>query len=89
MKDLLDIFDRIKSEPDLNKCHKLVHEAVRLHMKEGPFSLGIVGRAPAAVLVKIYFHNVTDKGGVTGPWAVTQPAASYPEQFYMDTGGAN
>ncbi len=87
MKDLLAIFDRIKSEPDLEKCHELVHEAVRLHMKEGPFSLGIVGRAPALVLVKNHFHNVPEHAGVMGPWAVTQPAALYPEQFYMDPRG--
>jgi peptide/nickel transport system substrate-binding protein len=83
MKDLLDIFDRIKSEPDLAKCHQLVLDAVRIHISEGPFSLGTVGRSPTPVLVKNDLYNVPDTG-VLGPWAVSQPAASYPEQFFFD-----
>lgn len=86
-KDLLDVFDRIRAEPDLGKSHELVREAIRIHIAEGPFSLGTVGQTPSPVLVKNSFHNVPDDG-VTGPWAVAQPAASYPEQFYIDDGGA-
>lgn len=86
-KKLLDIFERIKAEPDLEKSHELVHDAVRIHIDEGPFSLGTVGQTPSPVLVRNRFHNVPDMG-VTGPWAVAQPAASYPEQFYIDEGDA-
>ena len=86
-KDLIDIYEKIKSEPDLDKCHRLIWEAVRIHMEEGPFCLGTVGDTPSAVIIKNNFHNVPDTG-VTGPWAVAQPAASYPEQFFIDPGGA-
>jgi len=85
-KELVDIFMRIKSEPDLEKCHKLVLDAIRVHLREGPFTIGTVGGSPAPVLVKNYLHNVPDTG-VLGPWAVSQPAASYPEQFYLESGG--
>jgi peptide/nickel transport system substrate-binding protein len=84
MKDLVDIFDRIKSEPDIEKCHKLVYEAIRIHINEGPFSLGTVGQLPALVLVKNNFHNVPDRGGVVGPWPMAQPGASHSEQFFIE-----
>ncbi|MEI6914266.1 MAG: hypothetical protein WCL39_03955, partial [Armatimonadota bacterium] len=78
-------YDRIKSEPDIAKCHKLVLDAVRIHMAEGPFTLGTVGGTPGPVFVSDSFHNVPDTG-VTGPWAVSQPAASCPEQFFIESG---
>ena len=83
MVELLDIYDRIKHEKDTDARHRLVQDAVRIHIEQGPFHLGTVGRSPYPVIVKNNFHNVPDDG-ILGPWAIAGPATSFPEQFYMD-----
>ena len=80
---LLKIYDQIKSEKSQDKRHALVRQAVRIHIDEGPFVLGTVARDPMPVLVGANFHNVPDTG-ILGPWAVSGPASSYPEQCWMD-----
>ncbi len=83
MVELLDIYDRIKQEKDLDARHRLVQDAVRLHIEHGPFHLGTVARRPSPVIVKNNFHNVPDDG-ILGPWAIAGPATSFPEQFFID-----
>ena len=83
MKTLLDIYDRIKAEPNLEKQHRLVQQAVRLTIDEGPFCLGTAAREPVLVIAKNNFRNVPPTG-ILGPWAVSGPASSYPEQFYFE-----
>ncbi len=83
MVDLLDIYDRIKKEKDTDARHRLVQDAVRIHIEHGPFHLGTVARRPHPVIVKDNFHNVPDSG-ILGPWAIAGPATSFPEQFYID-----
>lgn len=82
MKELTDIYKKIVVEEDLNKRHQLVRDAIRVHIDDGPFNLGVVGRPPCPVLVSDRFHNVPTTG-VLGAWAVVQPATSYPEQYYI------
>lgn len=82
MKKLIELYDAIKKEKDPQKRHQYVREAVRIHIDEGPFHLGTVGRRPQLVLVGNSFHNVpTD--GILGPWAIAQPATTYPEQYFI------
>lgn len=83
MKKLLDIYERIKHEPNLEKAHRLVQEAVKIHIREGPFCLGTAAQTPVIVIVKNYFHNVPSTG-ILGPWAIAQPATSYPEQYFIE-----
>ena len=83
MVELLDLYDRIKREKDLEARHRLVQDAVRIHIEHGPFHLGTVARTPKPVIVKNNFHNVPDSG-ILGPWAIAGPATSFPEQFYID-----
>jgi peptide/nickel transport system substrate-binding protein len=83
MKEFLDIYDQIKREKDLQKRHTLVQEAVKLHIDQGPFHLGTVGRMRMPIIVKNTFHNVPDEG-ILGPWAIVAPGISFPEQYYMD-----
>ena len=83
MTALLDLYDAIKKEPDLNERHKLVQEAVKIHIKDGPFHIGTVGRRPYPVIVKNTFHNVPDEG-ILGPWAIVAPAISFPEQYFIE-----
>ena len=87
--ELVRIFEECKSEPDLEKRHRLIHEAVRIHIDEGPFYIGTVAQLPALVVAKDNFRNVPPTG-ILGPWAVGQPGAWFPEQFFFrpDGGGA-
>jgi hypothetical protein len=82
MKELLDIYDRMKQEKDLARRHQYVHEAVRIHIGEGPFHLGTCARLPHLVIVSNRFHNVS-REGILGPWAIVQPATTYPEQCFI------
>jgi len=82
MKELTDIYEKIVVEKDPNKRHQLVRDGIRIHIDEGPFNLGVVGRPPNPILVSNRFHNVP-MTGVLGAWAVVQPASCYPEQFFI------
>ena len=79
---VFSLCERIQNEKDLAKRHEQVREAVRIHIKDGPFTLGTVGRRPELVLVSNRFHNVPETG-ITGAWAVVQPATSFPEQYFI------
>jgi peptide/nickel transport system substrate-binding protein len=79
---LLAIYDQGLAEPDEQKRHELVWEAVKIHMEEGPFTLGGAGDQPMPVVIKNNFHNVPPTG-VLGPWAPGSPGNKHPEQFYM------
>jgi peptide/nickel transport system substrate-binding protein len=82
LKKLLDLYDKIKEEPDLQRRHQYVRDAVRIHIEEGPFHLGTAARSPSIVIVANHFHNVP-RTGILGPWAIATPATSYPEQYYI------
>ena len=82
LKKLLDLYDAIKKESDLQKRHQYVRDAVQIHIDEGPFHLGTAGRSPQLVISKNRFHNVPSTG-ILGPWAISGPATSYPEQYFV------
>lgn len=82
LKELTDVYVKVTKEKDLAKRHELIREAIRIHIKEGPFTLGTVGRRPNPVLVSNRFHNVP-KNGITGAWAIAHPATSFPEQYFI------
>jgi len=82
MKKLLDLYDAIKEEEDLQKRHQYVRDAVRIHIEEGPFHLGTAARSPSLVIIANHFHNVPNDG-ILGPWAIVTPATSYPEQCFI------
>lgn len=87
LKDLLDLYTKIQSEPDEAKAHRMVLDAIRIHIDEGPFTIGTVGDLPSMVIVRDNFRNVPEAGPddprVLAAWAVAQPAASFPETFYF------
>ncbi len=83
MKELLDIYDRMKGEKSLDEAHKLVHQAVKLHTEKGLFSIGTVADTPMPVIVKNRFRNVPTEVRIMGPWAPAGPATSYPETFFF------
>ena len=87
MKDLLDIYNEILTEKDINKAHKLVQKAVELHTKEGLFAIGTAANPPILVIVKNSFRNVPEEPRIMGPWAAGGPATSYPETFFFAPNG--
>jgi peptide/nickel transport system substrate-binding protein len=83
MKTLLDIYEQCKREPDIEKRHNLVLDAIEINMEEGPLMIGTTGRQKTLVVAKNYFRNIP-KTGILGPWAISQPGSKFPEQFYYD-----
>lgn len=85
---LQEIYDRGLAEPDVEKRHALVWEAIRVHIEEGPFTLGAAGDQPMPVVIANNFCNVPDTG-VLGPWAPGSPGNKHPEQFWINEGAAS
>ena len=83
MKTLLDIYEQCKREPDIEKRHDLVLDAIEINMAEGPLMIGTTGRQKTLVVTKHYFRNVPETG-ILGPWAICQPGSKFPEQFFFD-----
>lgn len=80
---LLKLYQKGCMEKDLVKRHRYVWEAVQIHIKEGPFFIGITGGLPMPVVVKKNFRNVPDFG-VLGPWAIGGPGNTCPEQYFFE-----
>ncbi|MGQ9629840.1 MAG: ABC transporter substrate-binding protein [bacterium] len=79
---LLKIWERGLEIPTDEERHKLVYEAIRIHIEEGPFIIGICGDAPHPIVVKNYFRNVPDFG-ILGPWAPGGPGNTNPPQYFI------
>jgi peptide/nickel transport system substrate-binding protein len=78
------LYDQGLAEPDEQKRHEIVWEAIRVHIEEGPFTLGAAGDQPMPVVLKNNFKNVPPEG-ILGPWAPGSPGNKHPEQFYIST----
>ena len=61
-------------------------EAYRIHIDEGPITIGTIGEHPSPVIVKNNFRNVPDFGLVAG-WDLGFPGSADPEQFFFDQSG--
>jgi peptide/nickel transport system substrate-binding protein len=77
------LYDKGLAEPDIQKRHEIVWEAVGVHLEEGPFILGISGDQQVPVVVKDYMRNILDFG-VIGPWAPGTPGNQHPAQWWME-----
>jgi len=70
-------------EPDVQKRHEIIWEAIQVHIEDGPFAIGASGDQPMPVVVANNFHNVSNYG-ILGPWAPGSPGNQHPEQYWMD-----
>jgi peptide/nickel transport system substrate-binding protein len=77
------LYDKGIATGDQEERHKVVWEAVQIHIDEGPFTLGGAGDQPMPVVIKNYFKNVPSFG-ILGPWAPGSPGNVHPEQFYIE-----
>lgn len=80
---LQNIYKAGLSEPDVQKRHELVWDAIGVHIEDGPFVIGAAGDQPMPVVCKNSFRNVPEYG-VLGPWAPGSPGNVNPEQFYFE-----
>ncbi|MGD0004734.1 MAG: ABC transporter substrate-binding protein [Anaerolineaceae bacterium] len=80
---LVALYDKGLAEPDIQKRNEIVWEAVRIHIDEGPFVMGVSGDRQVPVVVKDYMRNILDFG-VTGPWAPGTPGNQHLAQWWMD-----
>jgi peptide/nickel transport system substrate-binding protein len=80
---LLDIYERGLTEPNVDKRHQLVWEAVRIHIGEGPFIIGACGDQAMPVVIADNFRGVPDLV-ILGPWAPGTPGNLHPEQFWIE-----
>jgi peptide/nickel transport system substrate-binding protein len=85
MKELLDIYARILNEKDIQKAHRLVLEAVKIHTDRGLFALGTTADLPILIIAKNNFRNIPMDSRVMGPWAPSGPGTSYPETFFFSS----
>ena len=83
MDQLLKIYEQTKAEPDLEKRHGLVLEAIELHLEHGPFMIGTTGRQKHLVVTTNAMRNVPT-GGIMAPWATSAPGSLFTEQMYYD-----
>ncbi len=79
---LIAIYEKIMQEPDLEKGHALVHQAVQIHIDNGPFIGASVGNYKIPVVVNNSLRNVLEYG-ILGPWAIGCPGNLNPEQWFF------
>ena len=76
------VYEQIMQEPDLEKGHALVQQAVRIHIDNGPFIGAACGNARIPVVINNNLHNVLEYG-ILGPWAISCPGNLNPEQWFF------
>jgi len=77
------LYDKGMAEPTIEGRHKIVWEAIQVHIEDGPFTLGAAGDQPMPVVVKNNVHNVPEFG-ILGPWAPGSPGNTHPEQYWIE-----
>jgi peptide/nickel transport system substrate-binding protein len=83
LERLQNIYTELISIVDAAERDAKLLEAYRVHIDEGPITMGTIGEHPSPVLVKNNFHNVQETGLVAS-WDLGFPGSADPEQFYMD-----
>jgi peptide/nickel transport system substrate-binding protein len=83
LEHLQDAYARAASATDPAERNAALLEAYRIHLEEGPITIGTIGQHPSPVIVKNNFHNVPEIG-LVGSWDLGYPGTADPEQFYID-----
>jgi peptide/nickel transport system substrate-binding protein len=82
LEQLQEAYDKAVSTVDPDARNAALLDAYRIHLEEGPITLGTIGEHPSPVLVSNRLHNVQDIG-LIGSWDMGFPATADPEQFYI------
>ena len=81
--EMQELYTKGIAEPDVEKRHEIVWEAIQLHIDHGPFMIGGSGDQQMPVVVRNGFHGIPDLI-ILGPWAPGSPGNLNPEQFWME-----
>jgi peptide/nickel transport system substrate-binding protein len=80
---LQEVYARAAAATTTEERNAALLEAYRIHVEEGPITIGTIGQHPSPVIVKNNFHNVP-LVGLVGSWDLGYPGTADPEQFYID-----
>jgi peptide/nickel transport system substrate-binding protein len=80
--ELQQLYFKGLATASIEERHKIVWDAIRIHIDEGPFFLGSGGDQPMPVVIRNGFMGIPDLI-VLGPWAPGSPGNLNPEQFWM------
>jgi peptide/nickel transport system substrate-binding protein len=82
LEKLQDAYSDLITTVDPAERDKKLLEAYRIHIDEGPITIGTVGEHPSPVIVANNFHNVPETGLVAS-WDLGFPGTADPEQFFF------
>ena len=82
-KQLQDLYNKARETKTEDDRHKVVWEAINVHIEHGPFVIGVAGDQPMPIIVKDYMKNILDFG-VVGPWAPSTPGNQIVALWWMD-----
>lgn len=82
-KRLQALYNQFLAEPDVEKRHEIVWEAIDININSGPFFIGATGDQPMPVVVRDGFHNVS-AFGILGPWSAASPGNQHPETYWTE-----
>jgi peptide/nickel transport system substrate-binding protein len=82
LERLQEAYSRIIVEPDPAERDRLLLEAYRIHIEEGPITIGTIGEHPSPVIIANNFHNVP-ANGLVASHDLAYPGTVDPEQFFI------
>ena len=81
--ELQALYDQGLATASIEDRHKIVWDAIQIHIDHGPFMIGGSGDQQMPVVVRNGFHGIPDLV-ILGPWAPGSPGNLNPEQFWME-----
>ena len=83
LAQLQEVYSRAAAATNAEDRNAALLEAYRIHVEQGPITIGTIGQHPSPVIVSNDFHNVPEVGLVAS-WDLGYPGTADPEQFYID-----
>lgn len=81
MDRMIEMYNKMLAETTEEGQNKWVLEAVKVHVSEGPFFLGVVNDIPALVVARPNLRNIPDFA-FTGSWAQGAPGCTNPPTYF-------
>ena len=82
LEKLQQAYTQLISVTDPKERDALLLKAYRIHIDEGPITIGTIGEHPSPVVVKNNFRNV-QANGLVASWDLGYPGSADPEQFFI------
>lgn len=84
MDRMIQQYNNMLAENTDEGQNKYVLEAVKIHVSEGPFFLGVVNDIPNLVVARPNLKNIPDFA-FTGSWAQGAPGCTNPQTYFFKT----